>query len=75
MAIEIINVVDPFVAFTITVNLVVAHTMWVPQLDPCFKGLQCVMKYASWNKIKAIVEEYVKHIFIPHFVKVSKHLN
>jgi hypothetical protein len=38
MALKVINVLEHFLAFTMTFNVVVAHNMCVLQLYPKFKG-------------------------------------
>jgi hypothetical protein len=44
--------------FTVTFNGATTHNMCVFQLDPRFKGLQCIKKYANRDKIATVVEEY-----------------
>jgi hypothetical protein len=39
MALEVINVLEPFLAFVVTFNVVATHNMCVVQLDPRFKRL------------------------------------
>jgi hypothetical protein len=42
MALEIINVLDPFLAFVIIFNLTITHNMCALQIDIHFEDLQCV---------------------------------
>jgi hypothetical protein len=39
MALEMINVLEPFLAFVVIFNVVATHNMCVFQLDPTLKGL------------------------------------
>jgi hypothetical protein len=39
MALKVVNVLEHFLAFAMTFNVVVAHNMCVLQLDPRFKRL------------------------------------
>jgi hypothetical protein len=38
MALEVINVLEPFLAFVVTFNVVATHNMCGLQLDPRLKG-------------------------------------
>ncbi len=58
MACEMINVLKLFLAFFMTFNVVIAQNMCTLQLDPSFKGLQCIMEYVGQDKVVTIVEEY-----------------
>jgi hypothetical protein len=75
MAFEVINVLEYFLAFIMTFNATTIHNMCVLQLNPRFKGLQCIMEYVSQNKVATIVEKYDQHVLLPFLVVVSKHLN
>jgi len=46
MALEVINVLESFLAFTMTFHAT-THNMCVLQFNPRFKGLQCIMEYVS----------------------------
>ncbi len=75
MAFEVINVLEPFLAFVVTFNVVTSHNMCALQLDPRFKGLQCIMEYVGRDKTATIVEEYDRQVLMLLLVVVSKHLN
>ncbi len=75
MALEVINVLNPFLAFVITLNLTITHNMCAFQIDINFEDLQCVMYYVHKDKIRAILEKYDEHVLISLLMKVSKHLN
>lgn len=47
-----------FLAFVVIFNGVATHNMCAFQLDPRFKGLQCIKKYVNSDKIAIIVEGY-----------------
>ncbi len=75
MALEVINVLEPFLGFVVTFNAATAHIMCSLQLDPRFKGLQCIMEYVGKDKTTATVEEYDHQVLMPLLVVISKHLN
>jgi hypothetical protein len=58
MVLEVINVLEPFLAFVMTFNVVISHNMCVLQLNPRFKGLQCIMEYVGWDRVVTIVKQY-----------------
>jgi hypothetical protein len=58
MAFEVINVLKLFLAFVMTFNVSIAQYMCTLQLDPSFKGLQCIMEYVGRDKVVTIMEEY-----------------
>jgi hypothetical protein len=58
MVLEVNNVLEPFLAFVTTFNVVFEHNMCALQLNPRFKGLQCIMEYVGWDKVATIVKEY-----------------
>jgi hypothetical protein len=47
MALEVINVLEPFLTFVVTFNVAGTHNMCVFQLDPRFKALQGIMEYVG----------------------------
>jgi hypothetical protein len=47
MALEVINVLEPFQAFVMTSNVATTHNMCALQLNPSFKGLKCIMEYVG----------------------------
>jgi hypothetical protein len=75
MALEVINVLKPFLAFVVTFNVALAHNMCALQLDPRFKGSQCIMEYVGMDKTTTIVEKYDHQVLMSLLVVVSKHLN
>jgi hypothetical protein len=52
-----VNVLQPFFAFVVIFNLTQTHNMCALQMDPWFRGLQCVMGYVGKYVIKTIVKE------------------
>jgi hypothetical protein len=58
MVLEVINVLEPFLAFVMTFNVVAAHNMCAFQLNSRFKGLQCIMEYVGWDRVVTIVKQY-----------------
>jgi hypothetical protein len=58
MVLEVINVLELFLAFVMTFNVVFAHNMCTLQLNPTSKGLQCIMEYVGWDRAATIVKEY-----------------
>jgi hypothetical protein len=58
LAFKVINVLEHFLAFAMTFNVVVTHNMCVIQLDPRFKGLQCIVEYVGHDKVTTVVEKY-----------------
>jgi hypothetical protein len=75
MAPKVIDVLEPFLFFAMTFNVVVAHNMCALQLNPRFKVLYCIMEYVGRNRSAIVVEEYDQHVLLPLLVVVSKHLN
>jgi hypothetical protein len=58
MVLEVINVLELFLAFVMTFNVVATHNMCALQLNPRFKGPQCIMEYVGWDKVATIVKQY-----------------
>jgi len=58
MVLEVINVLESFLAFAMTFNATARHNMSVLQLNPRFKGLKCIMEYVGRDKVATIVKEY-----------------
>jgi hypothetical protein len=58
MVLEVINVLELFLGFVMTFNVVFAHNMCALQLNPMFKRLQCIMEYVGWDRVATIVKEY-----------------
>jgi hypothetical protein len=56
MVLEVINVLESFLAFAMTFNATATHNMCVLQLNPRFKGLKCIMEYVGRDKVATIVE-------------------
>ncbi len=56
MALEVINVLKPFQAFVMTSIVATTHNMCALQLNPRFKGLQCIMEYVGWDETTMVVE-------------------
>ncbi len=56
MVLEVINVLESFLAFAMTFNATATHNMCVLQLNPRFKGLKCIMEYVARDKVATIVE-------------------
>jgi hypothetical protein len=44
---KVIDVLEPFLSFAMTFNVVVAHNMCTLQLNPRFKVLYYIMEYAG----------------------------
>jgi hypothetical protein len=75
MAPKVIDVVEPFISFAMTFNVVVAHNMCVLQLNPRFKVLYCIVEYVGRDRGVIVVEEYDQHVLLLLLVVVSKHFN
>ncbi len=75
MAPKVIDVLEPFLSFAMTFNVVVAHNICTLQLNQRFKLFYYIMEYVSWDRGAIIVEEYDQHVLLPLLVIVSKHLN
>jgi hypothetical protein len=45
MDVEVINVLHPFLSFVESFSQEKAHNMVALMLDPCFKGMDCIMDY------------------------------
>jgi hypothetical protein len=58
MVLEVINVLGSFLPFAMIFNDIATHNMCVLQLNPRFKGLQCIMEYVGRDKVATIVEKY-----------------
>jgi hypothetical protein len=73
IGLEVINVLDPFLAFAHdTFNKLATTHVCALQLH--LKGLQCVMEYANKDKTKNIIEKYDEQVLVPFLMKIAKHL-
>jgi hypothetical protein len=75
MAKTAVDVMKPFLRFSLQFVADQAHNMLSLMLDPRFKGLEYVIDYVGVAKAKQVVEEYDKKILIPYLVKVHKFMN
>jgi hypothetical protein len=75
MGLEVINVLDPFLAFVITWNLITTHNMCTFQQHPHLKSIWCVMECTSKDKTRAIVERYHEQVIMSLLLKVANNLN
>jgi hypothetical protein len=75
MGLEVINVLDPFLAFVITWNLITTDNMCAFQQHPNFKSLWCVMECTSKYKTRVIVERDHEQVIMSLLLKVANNLN
>jgi hypothetical protein len=75
MALKVIDVLEHFLPFAMTFNVVVAHNMCTLQLNPRIKVLYCIMEYVGRDRGAIVVEEYDQDVLLALLVVVSKHLN
>ena len=75
MAKTTVDVMKPFLRFSLQFVADRAHNMLSLMLDPRFKGLEYVIQYVGVAVAKQVVEDYDRKILIPYLVKVHKFLN
>ena len=75
MAKTVVDVMKPFLRFSLQFVAEQTHNMLSVMLDPRFKGLEYVIDYVGVAQAKQVVEEYDKKILIPYLVKVHKFMN
>ena len=75
MAKTAVDVMKPFLRFSLQFVADKAHNMLSLMLDPRFKGLELVIQYVGVAAAKQVVEDYDRKILIPYLVKVHKFLN
>ena len=75
MAKTTVDVMKPFLRFSLQFVADRAHNMLSLMLDPRFKGLEYVIQYMGVAAAKQVVEDYDRKILIPYLVKVHKFLN
>jgi hypothetical protein len=75
MAKTAVDVMKPFLRFSLQFVADQAQNMLSLMLDPRFKGLELVIQYVGVVAAKQVVEDYDRKILIPYLVKVHKFLN
>ena len=75
MAKTAVDVMKPFLRFSLQFVADQAQNMLSLMLDPRFKGLELVIQYVGVAAAKQVVEDYDRKILIPYLVKVHKFLN
>src|SRR5579875_2420543 len=75
MAKTAMDVMKPFLRFSLQFVADQAHNMLSLMLDPQFMGLEYVIQYVGVAAAKQVVEDYDRKILIPYLVKVHKFLN
>ncbi len=74
ISLEVINVLDPFLAFAHdTFNKLATTHVCALQLH--LKGVQCVMEYANRNRTKNVIKKYDEQVLVPFLMKIAKFLN
>ncbi len=68
IGLEVINVLDPLLAFAHdTFNKLATTHVCALQLH--FKGVQCVMEYANRNRTKNVIKKYDEQVLVPFLIK------
>lgn len=72
---EVINVLAPFLSFTVSYSAKHAHNMLALMLDPRYKGLSLVKDYVGRERALQVVSETDTNSLLPCLVTVFKQLN
>jgi hypothetical protein len=65
MVVEVINVLCPFMGFAETFSQDRFHNMFALMLDPCFKGMDCIMDYIGRDQVATLMQQYDDLIMMP----------
>ncbi len=55
MVTKVINVLCPFLGFVETFFRNIVHNMIVLMLDPCFKGMDCIVDYNGKDQVATLI--------------------
>jgi hypothetical protein len=72
---EIINVLHPFLGCGKTFSRDKVHNIIVWMLNPCFKGMDCIMDYIGKDQVTTLVQQYDDLIMMPMLETVIGFLN
>jgi hypothetical protein len=65
MVVKVINVLHPFLGFAKTFFRDRVHNMVALMLDPCFKGMDCIMDYIGRDQATTLMYQYDDLIMMP----------
>jgi hypothetical protein len=75
MTAKIINVLCFFLGFVESFFQNKAHNMVVLMLDPCFKGMDCIMDYIGRDQATTLMQQYDDLIVMPMLKAIIDFLN
>jgi hypothetical protein len=75
MVVEVINMLCPFMGFVETFSQNKSHNMFALMLDPCFKGMDCIMDYIGRDQVATLMQQYDDLIMMPMLKIVMGFLN